>query len=169
MSLSTPRHAERGFTIIELLIVIVIISILVALAVPSYREYVMRTNRTVAKAALQELATRQESYAVDHKGYAVNFDRLGIAGSGAATVAYVTSGGTLSRNSADALYSFALNSDTAGTMSTCALQGSPSRLGFRISAAPVVASTDSRCGTLCVGSNGDRGASAGVAAECWRR
>lgn len=169
MTMHHRQRKQRGFTIIELLIVIVVISILVAIAVPSYREYVMRTNRTVAKAALYELSTKQESYAVDHKGYATNFDRLGIGGSAAATVAYVTSNGAISRNPADALYSFALFSDTAGTMSTCALQGSPTRMGFRISATPVGTNTDTTCGTICVGANGDRGSSLGVATECWRR
>lgn len=168
MTPALPPSAARGFTIIELLIVIVIISILATLAIPSYREYVMRTHRTVAKVALQDLLTRQESYAVDHKRYAADFSRLGIPGSGAASVAYVTSDGVISRDSANALYSFAL-AGTGGTISNCTLSGSLTATAFSISAVRVVAATDTRCGTLCVTSTGDRGSSAGDVASCWRR
>lgn len=165
----TGPRATRGFTIIELLIVIVIVSILAALAIPSYREYVMRSHRTVAKVALQDLLTRQESYAVDHKSYAADFERLGVAGSGAAGVAYVTTDGVISRNVSNALYSFALKKNTGSSVSTCVFDASPTALGFSLIATPVGSNTDTKCGTLCITSGGDRGANPGVVADCWRR
>lgn len=163
----TRRHT-RGFTLTEILIVVVIVSILATLAIPSYRNYVMRTNRTVAKAALQELVTRQESYAVDHKRYAADFARLGIAGSGAADVAYVGSDGAISRNAAGALYQFALTG-TGGTVSDCTSSGAVTAVAFTLTASRVSDATDTVCGNLCISSGGVRGASLGTATDCWKR
>ncbi|MES2683515.1 MAG: type IV pilin protein [Pseudomonadota bacterium] len=167
------RH--QGFTLVELIITIAIISVLVAIALPSYREYVARTNRTVAKVALQELLTKQESYASDHKGYTSNFSRLGYPGTGT-TTAYVTSDGVISLNSANALYQFALHASvsTSAMSATCAglsaTGPAATAPGLAISATPVSAGSDARCATLCVSSRGERGASGtGGVADCWRR
>jgi type IV pilus assembly protein PilE len=56
------RHAERGVTLIELIVVVVIVGILASVAVPSYRAYVMRSQRADAKDALLALATAQEKH-----------------------------------------------------------------------------------------------------------
>lgn len=152
----------------ELMIAVAIIAILAAIALPSYRQYVMRTNRTVAKVALQTLAAQQESYATDHKGYATSFERLGYSGSG--TTGYVTTDGSISRSSANALYSLQLHNDSTGTLATCAsLGGTPATNSYRISATPVVARTDTVCSTLCISSSGARGASSSSTETCWRR
>lgn len=53
---------RNGFTLIELMIVVVIISILMAIAVPSYREYVERSERSQAMAELEAAAQAMERY-----------------------------------------------------------------------------------------------------------
>jgi type IV pilus assembly protein PilE len=55
-------HRQRGVTLIELVVVVVIVAILASIAIPSYRGYVLRTNRTDARGALLALATAQEKY-----------------------------------------------------------------------------------------------------------
>jgi type IV pilus assembly protein PilE len=54
------RRRQAGVTLIELLIVIVLVGILTAIAVPSYRQYMIRGNRTDAKVALMQAATTLE-------------------------------------------------------------------------------------------------------------
>ncbi len=57
-----PYRYSRGVTLIELMIVVVIASILMAIAVPSYSSYVRRSHRVEAKTALLDLAGREERY-----------------------------------------------------------------------------------------------------------
>jgi type IV pilus assembly protein PilE len=62
-------NRQRAFTLIELMIVVAIIAILAAIAYPSYREYVIRTNRSDAQQYLVDIANRQEQYLLDQRSY----------------------------------------------------------------------------------------------------
>lgn len=51
-----------GFTLIELMVVVVIVTILLSIAIPSYMSQVRQSRRTEAKTAILDLAGREESY-----------------------------------------------------------------------------------------------------------
>jgi type IV pilus assembly protein PilE len=57
-----PRRAPRGFTLIELMIVVAIIGILAAVAYPAYNSSVRKSRRADAKTALVDLAQREERF-----------------------------------------------------------------------------------------------------------
>ena len=68
----------RGFTLIELIIVIAIVALLVAVALPSYRDHVRKSRRAEAQAYLMSVAGRQQQFLVDTRAYAPNLTTINI-------------------------------------------------------------------------------------------
>ena len=108
------RAKLKGFTLIEVMIVVAIVGILVAVALPSYQKYIIRAARVQAQAELLELASLQEKIFLNSNSYAFSV-----------TAAYNgTSAGGLGRNPAqtrDGRYTLALV-DSAGTVMTASAQ-----------------------------------------------
>ncbi|WP_367186578.1 type IV pilin protein [Rhodoferax sp.] len=70
----------HGFTLIELMIVVAIIGILAAIAVPSYQNYVKQARRTDAQAYMLDLALKEEKHRVNNTSYADHTNTaLGVA------------------------------------------------------------------------------------------
>lgn len=61
---------SKGFTLIELMIVLVVVAILAAVAYPSYRESVKKGNRRAAQSVMMEIVNRQHQYFIANRGYA---------------------------------------------------------------------------------------------------
>jgi prepilin-type N-terminal cleavage/methylation domain-containing protein len=70
-------RAKSAFTLIELLIVVAIIAILAAIAVPNFIEAQTRAKISRARADMRSIATAIESYAVDHNRYPFAFNTTG--------------------------------------------------------------------------------------------
>ncbi|MDM9225657.1 type IV pilin protein, partial [Klebsiella pneumoniae] len=65
----SARKQSRGFTLIELMIVVAVIGILAAVAYPSYQEYVRKSKRAEGRTALMELLQQQERYMTQNNTY----------------------------------------------------------------------------------------------------
>jgi type IV pilus assembly protein PilE len=76
------RSTIAGFTLIELMIVIVIISILASIAVAAYSSSVRKSRRTEAKAALSDFAAREERLYATQNVYSTDPGALGYTAAG---------------------------------------------------------------------------------------
>lgn len=134
---------KRGFTLLEVMIVCVIVGILAAIALPSYSNYVKRTNRSQAKQFLEDIANRQEQYRLDQRAYTAT---LGAGGLGMTTPADVAVNYTFTPITVVA--AGATGADCAGTAN--ALQGPAYLLTATAQGGQV---SD---GNLCLDSNGNK-------------
>jgi type IV pilus assembly protein PilE len=71
------RNRADGFTLIEVLIVVVILSVVASIAVPSYGKFMTNARRTDAMVFLSELAGEQQRYFSENNEYAANLKTLG--------------------------------------------------------------------------------------------
>ena len=85
---SKTKHARlAGFTLVELMIVVAIIGILASIAYPSYRGFVVRSDRAEALSELIRLANLQEQFFVDNRQYTDNLSQLGLGAEATYTTA----------------------------------------------------------------------------------
>lgn len=126
----------KGFNLIELMIVVVIIGVLAAIAIPSYRSYVVKASREAAQTQLLRMASTQEKIFLNSNAYTPNVTTAynGTSGGGLG----VTSGKT-----EDGKYNIALDITV------------PSQT-FTLTATPVVGSSQDGDGTISIAENGQK-------------
>ena len=154
------RARTAGFTLIELMIVVVIATILLSIAIPSYMSQVRESRRTEAKTALLDLAGREESFfSTNGSVYTNSSTSLGY---GAAW----TPG-----NSPNGYYTIAVACIAAqGVALGCGDPAAPNGPAYYLTATPVGTQVkDTQCATFAVDSLGNQYASGTLGnAQCWR-
>ncbi len=134
--------SSTGFTLIELMLVITIIGILMAISIPSYRDYVLRGQRTDGQSALLDIASRQERFVAQNNTYTTEISaNIGLS-----------MGTTTSQ---DDQYNMSVAACAGGTIATCYV--------ITATAAGSQAS-DTDCATITYDSTGTK---SGTTAECW--
>lgn len=152
----TARN-QSGWTLIEMMIVVMLASMILAIAVPSYRQYSQRAHRTDATTALMRIAAQQERFYVQNGTYASNA-QLTVAPPAGLGFTGVSDRGD---------YNLAIVPNVGGLA-----------VGFAATATPVPAGSggtqadDSKCTAFSYDQNGRMGANGGyvqaVVEECWR-
>ncbi|MCJ1884809.1 type IV pilin protein [Pseudomonas sp. LA21] len=140
------RQHSRGFTLIELMVVLAIVAIIAAVAYPSYQEYVRKARRADAQASLMELAQFMERYYTTNGRYTTSADA-------AVTLPFTES----PKDGATQYYSLAFS-------------GTPTATTYVLSATPKGAMSGDSCGTLTLNNAGVKGQGSGATlSQCWRR
>ena len=79
MTLQSIRKRFHGFSLMEVMIVVVIIGILAALAYPNLEKYLKRARQTEAKTNLSAIYTAQKIYFTLHQSYADEINKLDLS------------------------------------------------------------------------------------------
>ena len=72
------RHSTKGFTLIELMVVVAIVGVLAMIAYPSYSQFVIKGNRAAAQSYLMDIAQRQQLYFNDARSFAADAGSLSM-------------------------------------------------------------------------------------------
>lgn len=158
--MKTTSSRQRGFTLIEVMIVVGVIGLLSAVAYPSYTSYIQRSHRAEARNFLQTVAQRLEQNYTLSGSY--NANQAGTA----IDNAFITNSG------------FAAVPPTgAARYNITFVAGSPTAGAYVLQAVPTGAQANDSCGTLLLNSQNIRGAGnpavldnrAALTQTCWAR
>jgi len=137
---SSGWRCHSGFTLIELLVVVAIISIITAIAIPSYQDYSRKTQRTTAMIGLSEINNLESAFYASNLYFTATMAKLPYP---------VTTPPTTAAN--DYYYTFTVTSITS--------------TGFTVKAAKSSGISDPGCTPMTLQSTGTQGPTT----TCWSR
>lgn len=140
-------NTQRGFTLLEILIVVAILGILVSIALPAYNDSVLRANRAEAKSELLQVAADQERYFSSFNTYIDD-----------ATPLVTPTVADRDRTTQNGFYVISVGAGASGIGSS-----------FIATATPQGDQTDDVCTTLTITNTGVRGSTGAAVDECWGR
>jgi type IV pilus assembly protein PilE len=79
LNLANEKRESRGFTLIEVMIVVAIVAILASIAYPSYQSAIRKSRRSDATIALNKAQQLQETYRANNTGYAATLAAIGAS------------------------------------------------------------------------------------------
>lgn len=152
------KKNQAGFTLIELMIVVVVIAILASVAIPSYTGYITDARRQGAVQEMLKIASAQEQFFMDNKAYASTLVALGYD---AQPIGTDVNGAIVPATDASAMYNFAISSTTTSTSGLIR--------AYTVSASPKAAQydRDTECATLTLTEAGVKKAAGVINSDCW--
>ncbi|WP_240783514.1 type IV pilin protein [Stenotrophobium rhamnosiphilum] len=146
------KRRNTGFSLIELVIVMLVVSILVGIALPSYTQHVTKTRRAAAEACLSTYANYMERFYATNMAYDKDSTGTDIVLPGLDCATAANTG---------QYYDYALDTTAVTTTSTYKLLATP-RDGS------AQQKNDTKCGTLSINQTGSRGKTGtGSLTDCW--
>lgn len=120
--------SSRGFTLIEVAVIMAVAAILAAVAIPNYSEYVMRSHRSAVQSFISDVASRQSQFFLDRRSFAGTVAALNMTPPADVAARY--------------------------TVAIAVVAGPPA--GFQVSATPIGTQATDRCGLLTIDQAGNR-------------
>ena len=138
---------NKGFTLVELMIAVVIVGILASIAIPAYTQYTVRAKRAAAESFIMSVANKQEQYILDARHYADTLALLNMTPPADVSAHY---------------------NITITNVGTPPVYTTPP--AYTINAVPTGAqlANDTKCGTVSIDQAGTKGETGtGTVSDCW--
>jgi type IV pilus assembly protein PilA len=126
------KRKEAGFSLIELLIVVAVILVIAAIAIPSFMRSKMAANEASAVQTVRDINTAEAAYSIQFgMGYSTNLSSLGGTGTVATTSNALLLDPVVSTGSKDGFtFTYAVTgTDSVGNPNAYSVNGTPLRVG----------------------------------------